>query len=34
MEVVPGAGHGGKEFYDARRMGLVVEFLREHLTRH
>ena len=33
LEVVPGAGHGGKEFYDPQRMRLVIEFLKKHLRR-
>jgi len=33
LEVVAGAGHGGKEFYDAQRMRLVIEFLKKHLRR-
>jgi acetyl esterase/lipase len=28
---MPGAGHGGTEFYDDERIRIVVEFLREHL---
>jgi dipeptidyl aminopeptidase/acylaminoacyl peptidase len=29
--VVPGGVHGGKEFYDAERLGRVEAWLREHL---
>jgi dipeptidyl aminopeptidase/acylaminoacyl peptidase len=30
FEVVHGAAHGGAEFYDAERLGIVKEFLRRH----
>jgi acetyl esterase/lipase len=33
LEVVPGAGHGGKEFYAPPRMRLVIDFLNKHLRR-
>ena len=29
--VVHGGAHGGKEFYDAERIGLMAEFLDKHL---
>ncbi|HEY6167035.1 MAG TPA: alpha/beta hydrolase [Verrucomicrobiae bacterium] len=29
--VLPGSGHGGKEFYDVERLALVENFLRKHL---
>ncbi|MBK5291059.1 MAG: alpha/beta hydrolase [Acidobacteriia bacterium] len=32
FEVVQGAGHGGAQFFDARRMRLVVEFLGKSLV--
>lgn len=33
FEVIPGAAHGGPEFFDAERMQRVEDFLRKHLTK-
>lgn len=31
LEIIHGAGHGGKSFYDDKRIALVKEFIRENL---
>ena len=33
LEFIYGGGHGGKQFYDARRIGRVAKFFRKHLGR-
>jgi acetyl esterase/lipase len=33
FEVVHGAAHGGKQFYDERRMKLMLDFLGEHIRK-
>src|SRR4029078_11548406 len=30
LEIVQGAGHGGRMFYDAERLAIVKSFLRKH----
>jgi len=30
LEIVPGAAHGGAEFYDPERMAIVRRFLRRY----
>lgn len=32
MEFIYGGGHGGRQFYDAERIGQVAEFFRKHLA--
>jgi hypothetical protein len=31
LEIIHGAGHAGKAFYDAKRISLIKEFIREKL---
>jgi len=32
MEFIYGGGHGGRQFYDAKRIGQVAQFFRKHLA--